>query len=84
MFMLFPLKGQKLVGNPCRETGVKTGKATLISMDKASPLRFQQAMAALWYLTMLSRRAGPSAKLSVAYNSLPELHHQVKAVSKYK
>lgn len=73
MFMLFPSKGREPVGNPCLETGVRTGKATLTSMDKASLSRSPQVMAALSFLTMLPLLPGPSARPSAADNSHDKL-----------
>jgi hypothetical protein len=73
MFMLFPSKGQEPVGKPCPETGVRTGKATLTSMDKASHSRSPQVMAALSFLSRLPLPVGPSARPLAAYNSPDEL-----------
>lgn len=70
MFKQFQSKVQGLIGNQCPETGVRTGKATLTSMDKASPLRLPLARAAPWSLTMLPLIAGPLARPSQGNNSI--------------
>jgi hypothetical protein len=80
MSMLFPSKGREPVGNPCPETGVRTGKATVTSMDKASHSRSPRVIGALSFLTMLPLLAGPSARPSVAANS----HDQLKSLASYK
>lgn len=73
MFVEFPSKVQEQIGNLWPETGVRTGKATVTSMDKASLLRLPPARDALWSLTMLHRQVGPLAKLSTATNSFKHI-----------
>lgn len=73
MFMEFPSKGQEQIGKLWPETGVRTGKATPTSMDKASLLRLPPAMDATWCLTMLHPQVGPLDKPSMATNSLKHI-----------
>ena len=72
MFMVWPSKGQELGGCQCPETGVKIGKATTISMAKASHSRSPLVMAVQWCPTMLPLLVGPSAKPTLVLNSARE------------
>ena len=67
--MLFQSKDQGLVGNPCQETGDRTGKATTISMVNLCLSKSPQVMEELLFLTMLLQLAGPLARHSVELNS---------------
>lgn len=53
MYMLWQSKGQGLDGRRCQGTGARTGRATTISMDRASHLRSPLVMAIVWSPIML-------------------------------
>lgn len=68
MFMQFPSRDRGPIGNRCRETGAKIGRAVLILMANHSLLRSRRAMDDLSSPTTWLRLVGLSAKLLVEAN----------------
>ena len=58
-----------LAGKPCQETGAKIGRATHMSMARASPSESQPAMAGQLPATMLRQQIGDLDKLLKEGNS---------------
>ena len=69
MWIQCPLKGPKLGGSPCQETGGKTGRATHTSMDNPSLFKSPPVMAELWQASMWHQPIGNLARPSKEANS---------------
>ena len=68
MYMQSQSKGPELIGNPCLETGVKIGKATLTSMAKPYLLRLPPVTAAPSLLLTWLLLTGPLVRLTQVAN----------------
>lgn len=68
MFMQFPSKDRGPIGNQCRETGAKIGRAVPILMANHSLLRSRRATDDPSSPTMWLRLVGLSAKLLAEAN----------------